>query len=81
LSEHLNVLVTGGTGAGKSLLACALAQSAAARACACSSAACLVYSTNALARADGSHARLLSKLAKFDLLVLDDWGLGTPKES
>jgi DNA replication protein DnaC len=35
----------------------------------------------ALARAEGSYARLLSKLAKADVLVLDDWGLGSPKDA
>ena len=35
----------------------------------------------ALARSDGSYARLLGKLAKADLLVLDDLGLGTPTEA
>lgn len=82
VNEHLNVLVTGGTGVGKSFLACALAQSA------CRKALRVLYrrvprllDELALARAEGSHARLLSKLAKFDVLVLDDWGLGTPKDS
>jgi uncharacterized protein len=35
----------------------------------------------ALARVEGTHARLLGKLAKFDVLVLDDLGLGAPKDS
>ncbi|MFT5760407.1 MAG: DNA replication protein DnaC, partial [Alteromonadaceae bacterium] len=28
-----------------------------------------------LAQADGSYRKLILKLAKFDLLILDDWGL------
>lgn len=28
-----------------------------------------------MARADGSLPRLLAKLARFELLILDDWGL------
>ncbi len=28
-----------------------------------------------LARADGSYPRLLDRLAKFDVLLLDDWGM------
>lgn len=82
VTEHLNVLITGGTGVGKSFLACALGQSA------CRKGLRTLYrrvprllDELALARADGSHARLLSKLAKFDVLVLDDWGLGTPKDA
>jgi DNA replication protein DnaC len=82
VTEHLNVLITGGTGVGKSYLACALGQSA------CRKALRVTYrrvprllDELALARAEGSHARLLGKLAKFDVLVLDDWGLGAPKDS
>lgn len=82
VAEHLNVLITGGTGVGKSYLACALGQSA------CRKALRVAYrrvprllDELALARAEGSHARLLAKLAKFDVLVLDDWGLGAPKDS
>lgn len=82
VAEHLNVLVTGGTGVGKSFLACALGQSA------CRKGLRVLYrrvprllDELALARAEGSHARLLAKLAKLDVLVLDDWGLGVPKDS
>ncbi len=28
-----------------------------------------------MARGDGSHIKLLNKLAKIDVLVVDDWGL------
>ena len=33
-----------------------------------------------IAKADGRYTRLLSKVAKFDLLILDDWGLDTPND-
>ncbi len=82
VNEHLNVLVCGATGVGKSYLACALAQSA------CRKGVRVLYrrvprllDELALARADGSYARLLAKLAKVEILVLDDWGLGTLKDS
>jgi DNA replication protein DnaC len=35
-----------------------------------------LFDALALARGDGRHARLLKTLARVDLLILDDWGLG-----
>lgn len=72
--QHLNILVLGPTGAGKTFLACVLAQ-----------AACRVDLTVryhrtsrlltelALTHADGSYAHFLEALARIHLLVLDDW--------
>ena len=64
------------TGLGKTYLACALADRACRRGF--SAAYCrlprLVFEL-ALARADGSYLRALEKLARVELLVLDDWGL------
>ena len=80
--DHLNVLLCGPTGVGKSFIGCALAQNS------CRRGHRVLYrrlprllDELALARADGSYARLLARLAKVDLLVLDDWGLGTLKEA
>ena len=82
LREHLNVLLCGPTGVGKSYVACALGQSA------CRQGHRALYrrvprllDELALARAEGSHARLLLRLSKIDVLVLDDWGLGGLKEA
>ena len=82
VNEHLNVLICGATGVGKSYLACALGQGA------CRKGLRVLYrrvprllDELALARADGSYARLLAKLAKVEILVLDDWGLGTLKDA
>jgi DNA replication protein DnaC len=82
IGEHLNVLITGATGVGKSYLASALGQAA------CRKGLRVMYrrvprlfDELALARVDGSYARVLAKLAKAELLVLDDLGLGTPTES
>jgi DNA replication protein DnaC len=36
-----------------------------------------LFAELALAQADGSYATLLARLARVDVLVLDDWGLGT----
>jgi DNA replication protein DnaC len=76
LREHLNVIVTGPTGIGKSYLACALAHKA------CLEGFTALYARLprlleelAIARADGRYPKLLAAYAKTDLLVLDDWGL------
>lgn len=74
--NHQNVIVVGPTGAGKTYLACALAH----RACREGLSAFYIrapklYYSLAIARADGSYARLLAKLAKASVLLLDDLGL------
>lgn len=76
VTQHLNVLITGPTGAGKSFLACALAQKA------CREGFTALYhrlprllSELSTAKADGRYPKLLSSLARTDVLVLDDWGL------
>jgi DNA replication protein DnaC len=76
ISQHLNVLITGPTGAGKSFLACALAQKA------CREGFTAVYhrvprllSELGTAKADGRYSKLLVNLARIDVLVLDDWGM------
>ncbi len=70
-----NLLITGPWGVGKSWLACALVQKA------CRENLSTAYhrvprlfSTLALARADGRYARTLRQFAKIDLLILDDLG-------
>lgn len=76
IDQGRRVLITGPTGAGKTYIACALGHAACRRG----------YRTRyfrlsrfletiTLARADGSYPRLLGRLAKTDLLILDDWGL------
>ena len=74
--EHLNVLICGPTGVGKSWIACALAHSA------CRNGHSALHlrvsrllSALAIARADGRYPKLLESLAKTDVLVIDDWGL------
>jgi DNA replication protein DnaC len=76
VTAHQNVVFTGHTGVGKSYLACALGQRA------CREGYTVVYRRASRlldelvqARADGSHFNLLRRLAKTDVLILDDFGL------
>jgi DNA replication protein DnaC len=74
IRDHHNLLITGPTGIGKSWLACAFVQSA----CRQGFTATYVRMPRllhelAVSRGDGSYARLLARLAKLDLLAIDDW--------
>jgi DNA replication protein DnaC len=76
IRKHQNVIIVGPTGTGKTYLSCALAQ----RACREGMSAIYLrtptlYRTLAMARADGSYARVLARLGRAPLLVLDDLGL------
>lgn len=71
-----NVIITGATGLGKTYLACALADRALRRGhTALYRRLPKLLFELALARADGSYLRALEKLAKVELLLVDDWGL------
>ena len=71
-----NVIMTGATGLGKTYLACALADRALRRGHTALYRRLpkLIFEL-ALARADGSYLKALERIAKVELLVLDDWGL------
>ncbi|HYM92388.1 MAG TPA: IS21-like element helper ATPase IstB [bacterium] len=76
IAEHQHVLITGATGTGKTFVACALAHQACrqgyrARYWRVSR----LFHACALARADGTYARLLAQLARVDVLLLDDLAL------
>lgn len=72
--RHLNALVLGPTGAGKTYLASALGRAA------CEAEFNVRYLRTSrllqsleLAQADGSYAKVLRSLARIHLLILDDW--------
>ena len=74
IGQHLNILILGATGVGKTFLACALAHAA------CRQDFTVRYQRTsrllhqtALSHADGSYSKLLDVLARVQLLVLDDW--------
>jgi len=81
VTQHLNLLITGPTGCGKTYLACALAHKA-----------CLLGFTTRyyrlprlwlelkIAKANGTYAKWLSQAAKIDVLLFDDWGLTAPDD-
>lgn len=81
IRQHLNLLITGSTGCGKTYIACALAHTA-----------CLkgfktryyrlprLWLELKIAKANGTYPNWLAQVAKVDLLILDDWGLVPPDE-
>ena len=81
VKSHLNLLITGPTGSGKTFLACALSHKA-----------CLqgltskyyrlprLWNELLIAKANGTYQKWLNQLSKIDVLILDDWGLIQPNE-
>jgi DNA replication protein DnaC len=78
VQAHQNIILTGPTGVGKSYIACALGQKA------CRDGYTVMYRRTsrlfdemAQARADGTYPHLLRRIAKAQVLILDDFGLET----
>ena len=74
--RHQNIIITGPTGAGKTFLACALSN----KACREGYRALYIRSSKfsyqmALAKGDGSYGKIINKLSKAHVLVIDDLGL------
>ena len=82
LKDHLNVLISGPCGVGKSFIACALSH----KACLLGYTALYVraprlFNDLALAKGDGRYQKLMKSLARTNLLVIDDWGLSALNDS
>jgi DNA replication protein DnaC len=82
VKQHQNLLLIGPTGIGKSWLACALAQKA------CRDGYTILHKRSAelfrefsVAHADGSFGRLLMRLSRIDILLLDDFAMAPLKDA
>lgn len=81
IENHQNLLITGPTGVGKTYIACAMGTTA------CRKGYTVFYTrapnlftTMFASRGDGSYLKMLSKLAKFNLIIIDDIGLNPMNE-
>lgn len=76
IEQHHNLVICGKTGVGKTYICCALANQACRNGYrAMYRRAPRLFDELTLARADGSYHRLLARIARVDLLVVDDWAL------
>src|SRR6266702_3239266 len=80
--EHQHLFLIGPTGVGKTWVARAFAH----KACRDGSTALFLKAAElfrdlAMARADGSHAKLLDRLSRLDLLIVDDWAMAPLTEA
>jgi len=82
IKNHHNLLITGPTGIGKSYLVCAFVE----RACRGGHNATYLRLPRllqqlAVARGDGSYSRILARLARLELLAIDDWLLAPLRDT
>ena len=82
IRQHQNIIITGPTGTGKTFLACAFANKA------CREGYRTLYIRSpklyyelAVSRGDGSYGNMINKLARTQILVIDDLGLAPMTDS
>jgi DNA replication protein DnaC len=81
ISHHRNVLITGPTGIGKSWLGCALGNLAARSGYTVQYLRTpRLFETLRQSEGDGSHLKALARLARTQVLILDDFLLSSPTE-
>jgi DNA replication protein DnaC len=74
--NNLNVIITGSTGTGKTWVSCALGHAAVRKGyTVLSIRLARLFEAFQIAQGDGTLQRYRAKLAKFDLLIIDDWAL------
>ena len=74
--QHQNVAISGPAGIGKTWICCALLESACRQGFSARYfSAAKFFRQLAMAYADGSFDRLLARLARTDVIAIDDWGL------
>ena len=76
INKHLNLLITGPAGVGKTWIACALGN----KACRNGFTAryhrlSRLFDDLSYAQGDGRYPQIMKKLARTDVLLIDDWGL------
>lgn len=82
VEQHQNILVVGPCGIGKSFLACAFAHKAVRDGfSALYTRAPRLLRDLSVARADGSFGQLLDRLARIDVLIVDDWAMAPLADS
>jgi len=76
VKQHHNITISGASGLGKTYLCCALLEQACRKGyTAYYASASKFFRQLGIGYADGSFDRILSKLARVDVLGIDDWGL------
>jgi DNA replication protein DnaC len=76
VKQHHNITISGASGLGKTYLCCALLEQACRKGyTAWYASAPKFFRQLAIGYADGSFDRILSRLARVDVLGVDDWGL------